>query len=178
MPLFGPKKSPPFEPFKSKTYLKCAVARIKQSTAAKQNENKVRAKELGALLRDRGLLSLNRIGPTGCRLRPPAIAATATATATRSTLAHVARLVVRAVAHAVNVPGVRGLRQVRERIGKTAERIGLRKVRNRLFRHRGCRSASSRRVLPPAEDAERTSAAEWATATAERATAAENISKD
>jgi hypothetical protein len=52
MPLFGPKKSPPFEPFKSKTYLKCAVARIKQSTAAKQNENKVRAKELGALLRD------------------------------------------------------------------------------------------------------------------------------
>ena len=32
MPLFGPKKSPPFEPFKSKTYLKCAVARIKQET--------------------------------------------------------------------------------------------------------------------------------------------------
>ncbi len=52
MPLFGPKKSPPFEPFKSKTYLKCAVARIKQATAAKQNQNKVLAKELGALLRD------------------------------------------------------------------------------------------------------------------------------
>ena len=52
MPLFGPKKSPPFEPFKSKTYLKCATARLKQETAKKQNANKVMAKELGALLKD------------------------------------------------------------------------------------------------------------------------------
>ena len=52
MPLFGPKKSPPFEPFKSKTFLKCATARIKQETAKKQNANKVLAKELGTLLRD------------------------------------------------------------------------------------------------------------------------------
>ena len=52
MPLFGPRQSPPFEPFKSKTYLKCAVARIKQNTQKKQNENKVLAKELGKLLAD------------------------------------------------------------------------------------------------------------------------------
>jgi len=51
MPLFGPKASPPFEPFKSKTYLKCAKARGKQMTQKKQNENKQLAKELGGLLK-------------------------------------------------------------------------------------------------------------------------------
>ena len=46
------KKEPVFEPFKSKTYLKCAIARIKQSKARKSNEAKILAKEIGGLLKD------------------------------------------------------------------------------------------------------------------------------
>jgi hypothetical protein len=35
MPLFGPKRPPPFEAFKLKTYLKCGIARIKITRAKK-----------------------------------------------------------------------------------------------------------------------------------------------
>ena len=44
------KKAPQFEAFKNKTYLKCAIARIKQNQARKLNESKVMAKEIGGLL--------------------------------------------------------------------------------------------------------------------------------
>jgi len=49
---WGRAQAPVFEPFKSKTYLKCAVARIKQAKAKKTNEAKVYAKEVGQCLVD------------------------------------------------------------------------------------------------------------------------------
>jgi hypothetical protein len=52
MPLFGPPRPPPFEPFKLKTYLKCAIQRIKQLHQKKDNEAKKMAKEIGALLNE------------------------------------------------------------------------------------------------------------------------------
>ena len=75
MPLFGPSRSPPFEPFKSKTYLKCAKARGKQMTQKKQNENKQLAKELGGLLRD-GKEEMARIRVRAATANQLALAAT------------------------------------------------------------------------------------------------------
>lgn len=53
MPLWGGSREPPFEPFKSKTHLKCAIARIKQIKAKKKNDAAKMAKEIGQLLKDR-----------------------------------------------------------------------------------------------------------------------------